>query len=81
MLHPWFEGTNSPRGESEVAAVISFEIWVFACTDTVSNVNDMRMNPLAPSSTTLEKLECARMLVCAGNKNGSSVLRGHCDKL
>jgi hypothetical protein len=49
--------------------------------DTISNVDDLRMNPLAPSTTMLEKLECTRMLVCAGNKNDSRVLRGHCDKL
>jgi hypothetical protein len=33
------------------------------------------------NSSTLEKLECARMLVCARNKNGSRILRGNCGKL
>jgi hypothetical protein len=33
------------------------------------------------NSSTLEKLKCARMLVCARNKNGSRILRGNCGKL
>jgi hypothetical protein len=54
----------------------AYEIWVYACADTVSGVDDLRMN-----SSMLEKLECMRMLVCARNKNGLRILRGHCGKL
>jgi hypothetical protein len=54
----------------------TYKIWVYVSADTVSGVDNLRMNSL-----TLEKLECARMLVCARNKNVSRVLRGHVAKL
>ncbi|RCV11999.1 hypothetical protein SEVIR_2G242000v4 [Setaria viridis] len=70
MLHPWFGGSTLIEGESEVAAAITAGLWVYACPDAVGGVDDPRMNPLAPGAPSLEKLGCARMLVCAGNKDG-----------
>ncbi|CAN6224706.1 unnamed protein product [Urochloa humidicola] len=69
-LHPWFGGSKLIEGESEVAAAITAGLWAYACPGAVGGVDDPRMNPLVPGAPALEKLGCARLLVCAGTKDG-----------
>jgi len=69
MLHPWF-GRNAPiEGEPEGFSAATAGLWTYACPGAVGGADDPRMNPLAPGAPPLEKLGCARMLVCAGKKD------------
>ncbi|KAF8695147.1 hypothetical protein HU200_037758 [Digitaria exilis] len=69
MLHPWFGGSKRIEGETEVAAEVTAVFWKYACPGAVGGVDDPRLNPLAPGAPALEKLGCARMLVCTGSKD------------
>ncbi|PUZ71024.1 hypothetical protein GQ55_2G281400 [Panicum hallii var. hallii] len=69
MLHPWFGGNTPLEGEPEAASVATAGLWTYACPSAVGGADDPRMNPLAPGAPPLEKLGCARMLVCAGKKD------------
>ncbi|CAL5064017.1 unnamed protein product [Urochloa decumbens] len=66
MLHPWFGGNTPIEGEPEGAPAAMAGLWMYACPGAVGGADDPRMNPLAPGAPALEKLACARMLVCAG---------------
>ncbi|CAD6224640.1 unnamed protein product [Miscanthus lutarioriparius] len=69
LLHPWFGGNAPIEGEHEGAAAATTGLWTYACPGAVDGADDPRMNPLAPGAPALEKLGCARMLVCAGKQD------------
>ncbi|OQU89623.1 hypothetical protein SORBI_3002G227700 [Sorghum bicolor] len=66
LLHPWFGGSAPIEGEPPGPAAGTAGLWTYACPGAVGGADDPRMNPLAPGAPALEKLGCARMLVCAG---------------
>lgn len=69
LLHPWFGGNAPIEGEPPGAAAPTAGLWTYACPGAVGGADDPRMNPLAPGAPALEKLGCARMLVCAGKQD------------
>ncbi|KAL6846280.1 hypothetical protein ACP4OV_023728 [Aristida adscensionis] len=69
LLHPWFGGSAPLDGEPEGGPAASAALWGYVCPGAVGGADDPRMNPLAPGAPALEKLGCARMLVCAGKKD------------
>uniref|UniRef100_A0A0A9GNC0 Alpha/beta hydrolase fold-3 domain-containing protein n=1 Tax=Arundo donax TaxID=35708 RepID=A0A0A9GNC0_ARUDO len=69
LLHPWFGGNAAIEGEPEGGVAATAGLWAYVCPGAVGGADDPRMNPLAPGAPALEKLGCARMLVCAGRKD------------
>ncbi|XP_062199213.1 2-hydroxyisoflavanone dehydratase-like [Phragmites australis] len=69
LYHPWFGGNAAIEGEPEGGPAATARLWAYVCPGAVGGADDPRMNPLAPGAPALEKLECARMLVCAGKKD------------
>ncbi|KAL6656147.1 hypothetical protein ACP70R_006973 [Stipagrostis hirtigluma subsp. patula] len=69
LLHPWFGGSVALEGEPEGAVAANAGLWGYICPGAVGGADDPRMNPLAAGAPALEKLGCARMLVCAGKKD------------
>jgi len=69
LLHPWFCGNAPIEGEPPGAAAATAGLWTYAFPGAVGGADDPRMNPLAPGAPALEKLGCARMLVCAGKQD------------
>lgn len=69
LLHPWFGGNAPMEGEPEAAVAANAGLWAYVCPGAVGGADDPRMNPLAPGAPALEKLGCARMLVCAAKQD------------
>jgi acetyl esterase/lipase len=69
LFHPWFGGAQAIDGESENSVAFTGKLWACVCPGAVGGSDDPRINPLAPGAPALEKLGCARMLVCAAKKD------------
>ncbi|TVU09178.1 hypothetical protein EJB05_42624, partial [Eragrostis curvula] len=69
LFHPWFGGSKVVDGERESNVELTAKLWPYVCPGAVGGADDPRMNPLAPDAPPLEKLGCARMLVCAASED------------
>ncbi|KAI4990086.1 hypothetical protein ZWY2020_038449 [Hordeum vulgare] len=69
LLHPWFSGSEAIEGELPAVPMFNGMIWSYTCPGAVGGADDPRINPLAPGASSLEKLACERMLVCAAEKD------------
>nr|BAJ85970.1 predicted protein [Hordeum vulgare subsp. vulgare] len=69
LLHPWFSGSEAIEGEPPAVPMFNGMIWSYTCPGAVGGADDPRINPLAPGASSLEKLACERMLVCAAEKD------------
>lgn len=66
LIHPWFWGSEAVGEEPRDPAfrAMGAGLWFFACPGT-SDMDDPRMNPMAPGAPGLEALACDRVMVCA----------------
>ncbi|OEL29819.1 Tuliposide A-converting enzyme 1, chloroplastic [Dichanthelium oligosanthes] len=66
LIHPWFWGSEAVGEEPRDPAfrAMGAGLWFFACPGT-SDMDDPRMNPMAPGAPALGTLACERVLVCA----------------
>jgi hypothetical protein len=69
LFHPWFGGTQAIDWGSENSVAFTGKLWACVCPGAVGGSDDPRINPLAPGAPALEKLGCAKMLVCAAKKD------------
>ncbi|RLN07331.1 gibberellin receptor GID1L2 [Panicum miliaceum] len=66
LIHPWFWGSEAVGEEPREPAfrAMGAGLWFFACPGT-SDMDDPRMNPMAPGAPGLGALACERVMVCA----------------
>ncbi|PUZ76197.1 hypothetical protein GQ55_1G270800 [Panicum hallii var. hallii] len=66
LIHPWFWGSEAVGEEPRDPAfrAMGAGLWFFACPGT-SDMDDPRMNPMAPGAPGLGALACERVMVCA----------------
>ena len=66
LIHPWFWGSEAVGEEPRDPAfrAMGAGLWFFACPGN-SDMDDPRMNPMAPGAPGLGALACERVMVCA----------------
>lgn len=71
LVDPYFWGskpTASEEANPEMTARLD-RLWPMVCPSSASGNDDPRVNPVAPSAPSLAGLACARLLVCAAEKD------------
>ncbi|KAF8693520.1 hypothetical protein HU200_038920 [Digitaria exilis] len=66
LIHPWFWGSEAVGEEPRNPAfrAMGADLWFYACPGS-SDMDDHRMNPMAPGAPGLGTMACERVLVCA----------------